>query len=67
MVVQDQRDGNMDHAEANKAQRAAILRAAIRRLEEALLDAEGERREAIVKLITNAEVALARVDKQQLH
>lgn len=57
----------MNDDEANKAERAAILRTAIERLEEVLFYVEGERRESIVKLITKARLSLARLDKRLLH
>ncbi len=57
----------MNDDEANKAERAAILRTAIERLEEVLLYAEGERREVVLKLITKARVSLARLEKRLLH
>ncbi len=62
----------MNDDPSGEAARAAILRTAIERLEELLLYIEGERREAVLRLITKAEralagLALARLDKRQLH
>jgi hypothetical protein len=57
----------MNDDEANKAKRATILRYAAEKLREALVDSEGEQREAILKLIAYAEVALTRLDKRHLH
>lgn len=67
MLVQGGRDGNMNDDLSGEAERAAILRRAIELLEEVLLDTEGERRAAILKLITKAGIELARLDKRQLH
>ncbi len=59
MVMQECRDGNMNYDELNRS-KSAILRKAIERRGEALLDAGGEQCEVILKRIAKAGLELVR-------